>query len=177
MKKFDNWNDVEAVGNSTSKVLPAGGYVGKITSVKDVPESSYLQIEWDICEGEFKNNGANCLERNGFLPRTFSFRRYYTDAALGFFKGFISSVEHSNPGFTWDFKEQNLVGKIMGVILGEVEYRKTTDGTIATRLDVKRTIAADDIRKGNFRVPDKTPLKEEYKPVSFTPVDDGELPF
>ena len=178
MKSINGWNDIEAQGNSTTKVLPAGGYVGKITNVTDVSDKEYLKIEWDISEGEFKGNGASCMERNGFMPRAFSFIRSYKDSAIGFFKGFINSVEQSNPGFVWDFKESALVGKSIGVVLGEEEYRKN-DGTVGTRLVVKRTISADDVRKGNFRVPDKTPLKEEYKPVSFTPADDpdSDLPF
>ena len=176
MKKFDNWESVEEVGNSVQKILPPGGYVGKITSVTDVPEKEYLKIEWDISEGEYKGNGASCVERNGFLPSANRFVRSYKESALGFFKGFISSVEQSNPNWKWAFDEKQLVGKTIGVVLGEEEYRKN-DESIGTRLTVKRTIPADDVRKGNFKIPDKTKLKEEYKPVSFTPVDDGELPF
>ena len=176
MKKFDNWESVEEKGNSTQKILPPGGYVGKITAVTDNPDKEYLRIEWDICEGEYTGNGASCVERNGFLPSSNKFVRSYKESALGFFKGFISSVEQSNPNWKWAFDEKQLVGKLVGVILGEEEYRKN-DESIGTRLVVKRTIPVDDVRKGNFKIPDKTLLKEEYKPVSFTTVDDGELPF
>jgi len=179
MKKFDNWDSVEEIGNSASKVLPAGGYVGKITAVTDVPEKEYLRIEWDISEGEFKGNGASCLERNGFLPSANRFVRSYKDSAIGFFKGFISSVEQSNPNFVWDFDERKLVGKTIGCVIGEEEYRKQT-GDIGTRLKVKRTLSADSIRAGKFKVPDKEVLKEEANPTpTWSAVSDldGELPF
>ena len=41
--------------------MPSGGYVCKITNVEDVPidpktgKGDYLKIEYDICEGEFKD--------------------------------------------------------------------------------------------------------------------------
>ena len=179
MKKLDNWNEVEPVGNATSAPLQAGGYVGKITSVEDVADKMYLKITWDITEGEFKGNGASCMERNGFLPSPFTFIRSYKDSAIGFFKGFISSVEQSNPNYKWDFNEKTLVGKTIGCIVGEQEYRKN-DGSIGTRLKTKKTVSAETIRGGNFKIPPKEVLKEEAPsaPVwSAMDTDDGDLPF
>jgi len=180
MKKFDNWNEVEPTGNTTSSPLPAGGYVGKITDIEDNPDKMYLRISWDISEGEYKGNGASCMERMGFLPYSFRFIRSYKDSALGFFKGFISCVEQSNGNFKWDFDEHKLIGKTIGIVLGEQEYRKQ-DGTVGTRLAVKRTLPADAIRGGQFKVPPKEVLKEEAPaaPVwsALADTDDSELPF
>ena len=179
MKSVSNWNEIEEQGNSERKMLPAGGYIGKILTVEDVADKMYLKITWDISEGEFKGNAASCLERNGFLPSAFTFIRSYKDSAIGFFKGFISSVEQSNSGFKWDFDEHKLVGKTFGAIIGEQEYRKN-DGSIGTRLKTKKTVPADVIRGGQFKIPPKEVLKEEAPsaPVwSAVDTDDGELPF
>ena len=178
MRQVANWSDIEEKGSSTAAVLQPGGYVGKITAIEDNPDKMYLKISWDISEGEFKGNGASCMERNGFLPSAFTFIRSYKDSALGFFKGFISSVEQSNNGFVWDFDERKLVGKTIGCVIGEEEYRKQT-GDIGTRLKVKRTLSADSIRAGKFKVPDKEVLKEEANPTpTWSALDDSsDLPF
>ena len=175
MRPVDNWNEVEAQGNEEYKRLVAGGYVCKITKVEDKPEKSYLYIEFDIADGEFAGYGASCLERNGFTP----LRMYksYKDKAAGMFKGFIQNVEQSNPNYKWDWKEQGLVGKMIGIVLGEEEYRKQ-DGNIGTRFNA-RDKSVEAIKGGFFKVPEKKMLKEEYTPASFTNADDddGELPF
>ena len=180
MKVVSNWSEVEEQGNNERKLLPAGGYIGKILSVEDFPEKQYLKITWDISEGEYKGNGSSCLERNGFLPKAFTFTRSYKESALGFFKGFISSVEQSNPNYKWGWDEKTLVGKTFGVILGEEEYRKR-DGNIGTRLVFSQARSADVIWGGNFSIP---PLKKLAEDAPATPTwsavtDDGsdDLPF
>ena len=127
-----------------------------------------------------KGNGASCLERNGFLPKAFSFIRSYKESALGFFKGFISAVEQSNPGFKWDFDERKLVGKTIGVVLGDEEYRKK-DGSIGTRPVFDKVRSAETIRGGHFDIP---PLKKLAEDAPAAPVwsavtdDDSDgLPF
>ena len=52
MKRIDMSN-VESAKDY--KRLVPGGYVCKITGVKDVANNEYLEIEYDIAEGEFKD--------------------------------------------------------------------------------------------------------------------------
>ena len=188
MKKLDGFDKVDAIGNSEYKRLPAGGYVARITKATDVPEKNHLHLEFDICEGEFTGYGANCMERNGFTP--LNTRVYYDTnlpdddpnyekkhkTSMGMFKGFTETVEKSNPPYVWEWKAQTLVGRVIGVVLGEREYRKP-NGDIGTVWDVRfKTSAA--IREGNFKVPEKKTLPVEQAPAAFTPIDDGvDLPF
>ena len=171
-----NWNEVEAKGNDEYKRLVPGGYVCRITAVEDHPEKEYLYLEFDITEGEYKGYGAGCMERNGFTP--LKMYRSYTDKAACLFKGFIESVNASNPNApAWDGNEQKLVGKYIGVILREEEYKKQ-DGSIGVRFGVSQTKTPADIRTGNFRVPAKKTLPVEQTAPAFAPADDaGELPF
>ena len=175
MRPIDNWNQVEAVGSDEYKRLVPGGYVCRITKVEDNPDKSYLYIEFDITEGEYTGYGASCMERNGFTP--LRMYRSYTDKAAGMFKGFTQDVEASNSQYKWDWKEQTLVGRLIGVVLGEEEYRKQ-DGSVGTRFNARtKTVAA--IRDGKFKVPEKKTLPVETTTPSFTAMDDdgGELPF
>jgi hypothetical protein len=188
MKKPNGFDNVEAIGNTEYKRLPAGGYVARIIKVTDNPEKNFLQIEFDICEGEFISYGANCMERNGFNP--LKTRAYYDTnlpesdpdyekkhrRAMGIFKGFTEAVEQSNAPYVWKWEDQTLVGRVVGVVLGEREYRKP-DGSIGTVFDVRfKTSAA--IREGRFKVPEKKLLQVDTTPA-FTPIDDDstELPF
>lgn len=170
-----NWNEVESKGNDDFKRLVPGGYVCKITKAENNADKEYIYLEFDICEGEYKGYGASCLERNGFTP--LRMYRSYTDKAAGMFKGFIECFNASNPNNpAWDGDENKLVGKWIGCILREEEYKKQ-DGTIGTRWGVSSTKTPAEIRAGNFRVPAKKTLPVEQT-ATFTPIEDTDgLPF
>ena len=169
MKPIGNWNEIEAQGNEEYKRLVPGGYVCRITKVEDNGEKQYLYIEFDICEGEYTGHGASCLERNGFTP--LRMYRSYTDKAAGMFKGFTQDVEASNSNYKWAWDEKTLVGRLIGVVLGEEEYRKQ-DGSIGTRFNA-RTKPVSAIRDGRFKVPEKKTLPVETP--TFTALDDSDL--
>ena len=175
MKPISGWESVEAQGNEEFKRLVPGGYVCRITNVTDNPEKNYLYIEFDVAEGEYMGYGSNCMERNGFTP--LRMYRSYTDKAAGMFKGFTQDVEASNaPHYKWDWNEKSLIGRLVGVVLGEEEYKKQ-DGSIGTRWNA-RTRPASVIRDGKFKVPEKKTLHVEQNTTTFSALDDDtELPF
>lgn len=175
MKPINGWNEIEAQGNEEYKRLVPGGYICRINKVEDHPDKSYLYIEFDIAEGEYMGYGASCLERNGFTP--LRMYRSYSDKAAGMFKGFIQNIEASNSSYHWEWKEQTLVGRLIGIILGEEEYKKQ-DGSVGTRFNARdRSVAA--IRDGKFKVPEKKLLPQEQPtaPTFSALDDDSELPF
>lgn len=175
MNPINNWNNIEAQGNEEYKRLVPGGYVCRITKVEDHADKNYLYIEFDIAEGEYTGYGSSCLERNGFTP--LRMYRSYSDKAAGMFKGFIQNVEASNSNYNWEWKEQTLVGRLIGIVLGEEEYKKQ-DGSVGTRFNARdRSVAA--IRDGKFKVPEKKtlPLEQPTAPTFSALDDDSELPF
>ena len=175
MKPIGNWNEIEAQGNDEYKRLVPGGYVCRITNVTDNPDKQYLYIEFDIADGEYMGYGASCMERNGFTP--LKMYRSYTDKAAGMFKGFTQDVEQSNTNYKWGWDEKTLVGRMIGVVIGEEEYRKQ-DGSIGTRFNA-RTKPVSAIRDGKFKVPELKKLPVEQTASAFAPIDtdDSELPF
>lgn len=175
--------------------LGAGGYVCKITKVTDVPvnentgKGDYLQIEYDIAEGEYKNYYKKLEESLDFWGG--KYKVSYKEKALGFFKRMCSAVNKSNPGFVFDGGKQNrdeqtLVGKYIGMVLGEEEYIGN-DGNKKTRLYIKTEKDIKDIRSGNFEVPKLKKLEEKNKTMQsntdangFMSIPDGsdeEVPF
>jgi len=170
--------DLSAVEDAKEyKRLKPGGYVCKITSVEDVPAKEYLKMEYDIAEGEFKQYYQQLFSAKNFWGG--SFIKSYKAGALKYFKAFITSVEESNTAFKWQEDETHLKNKLVGLVLGEEEYRKK-DGTVSTRLYVDMARSVKAIREGNFTVPAKKCLPmPDISTTTFQELtdDDGDLPF
>lgn len=167
MKPITNIATVQEAGESVK--LPAGGYVCKYTKVEDNSDKNYLYMEYDIVEGEFKEYYKKLQERLDFWGgRCY---RSYTEKALPMFKRMCSAVTKSNKGFIFDGNEHadetTLVGKYIGMILGEEEYIGN-DGALKTRLYVAREMSVDDIRSNNFTVPELKKLPDDNKPAAST---------
>ena len=153
MKPIKNIANVQEAGES--RRLPAGGYICKYTKVEDVSEKNYLYMEFDIAEGDYKGYYEELSERFDFWGgRCY---RSYTEKALPMFKRMCSAVTKSNKGFIFDGNEHadesTLIGKKIGMILGEEEY-EGNDGSVKTRLYVARETSVDDIKAGKFKVPE-----------------------
>lgn len=152
MKPITNIASVQEAGDSTR--LPAGGYICKYTNVEDNSEKQYLYMEFDIADGEFKGYYKDLEERMDFWGgRCF---RSYKEKALPMFKRMCSAVTKSNKGFIFDGNEHadesTLIGKKVGMVLGEEEYIGN-DGSVKTRLYVAKEVAVDDIKTGKFKIP------------------------
>ena len=178
-----NWNEVQ----DEIRRPVAGGYAAKITKVTDMEDKECLLIEWEFAEGELKGANQETFDAFGFWPMAFVCS--YKQKALRFFKGFKTAVECSNRNYVFNNDPQSLVGKFVGVVLGEEEYR-AKDGTVKTRLYVAEKRSGKAIRDGDFQVP---PLKKLTPAAASAPNygsnsahasnyamledDDAELPF
>ena len=161
MKPITNIASVQEAGGD-SKRLPAGAYVCEYTSVEDNPKKNYLYMEFDIAEGEFKGYFEELEERAGFWAG--KCYRSYKENALPMFKRMCSAVTKSNKGFIFDGNEHcdesTLIGKKVGMILGEEEYIGN-DGSVKTRLYVARELSIDDLKAGKFKIPEIKKVSDE----------------
>ena len=159
MKQY-NRNDYQTNEDGEYKTLPAGGYVAQITSATDDPNKEYLKLEFEITEGEYEGFCAETYQRARFWPLRGV--RSYSEKARAFFNGFISSVEQSNPGFTWTWDEKALLKKAVGIVVGEREYvsnsNEKRDG-----IEVAQIRSVQAIREGRFKVPEKKLLSAADK--------------
>ena len=179
-----NWNNVQEA--SDRKTLPVGGYIAGIVSATDVPEKEYLNICWDVAEGEFRghfNELTKAMQERGRLNKGEwawggIVKKSYKETALPFFKAFLTSVEQSNPGYKFNNDESTLRGKLVGVVMAEEEYL-ANDGTLKTKLVVNRFTSIEKIREGDFEIPPKKLLNSTSLPAAYSaPIDDtGDLPF
>lgn len=180
MRPINNFKEVQAAGDFLK--LTEGGYIAEIKAVKDVPDKEYLNVLFDIAEGEFKGYYADLEKRANFWGGTMI--RSYKEKALGMFKAFTVAIDDSNgTNFTEQvekgFKEDALIGKRIGIVLGRERYDKN-NGDVGERLVVKSVKSVEDIKNGNFKIPevtDRTSGKTSAPVDGFAPLNDADLPF
>ena len=184
MKPINNYENVQASTGEFARPS-AGGYICKIIDVTDVDHNpntgngQYLKIEYDIADGDFKGYFKEQFDKWGGDWKA-NFVRSYKEKNLGMLKHFTNCIEQSNAGYEWDWNEKGLIGKIVGLVLGEEEYQNNA-GEIKTKLVVKNIATVEDIKNGNFKVPAPKKLAVTGRTNEFTefaPIEnDDTLPF
>lgn len=172
------WTEVEAAGES--RMIPAGGYVAKITAVEDVESKEYLRFTYDIAEGEHKGFFEN--DKRVYVHQ---FVRSYKDSAASFMAHFLKCIDGSNSSFTldgWDNDPNDLVNMLVGVIIQREDYTNG-DGEDRARMNVEGFAKVDDIRNGRYVLPEpKDTRSGESKQADAsteadTSVYDADIPF
>lgn len=154
MQRIENWETVEAKGMEDFKALPIGAYECIIrkaevyTNGKTGKKS--FKVEVDIASGEYKGYFQKRFDNNNNSTKTWdnNSTRYlaFEGDNTAYFKGFITCVENSNPGYTWDWDETKLTGKrICGVYQYE-EYEKQ-DGSRAVKVRLSKFRSLDKMRE------------------------------
>lgn len=160
MIDIQDWDSIEERQDGDYNNPTPGGYIVKITAVNDKEEKQYLEISYDFAEGEFKGEYQRVYDRSGFWPGTFI--RSYKQRALPFFKGFKTCLETSNRGYQFNTRSlDSMIGKYLGLVLGEEEYWSSQYGEIRKRLRVDQVRSVQAIRDGDFKVP----VLKKYKDV------------
>ena len=146
MKPLRNWATTAATTVPGKETLPAGGHGCEIRAARIVPEDwgngpeDKLIVEFEIKEG---------TQYDGFFARQFENKlKYNINANWGgsmkqavtdkdgftnpYFKGFINSVEKSNPGYDFEkaqFDERTLIGKKVGLVFRDEPF-ESDDGNV-----------------------------------------------
>ena len=179
MKRVDMTNVQEATGGFERPT--AGAYICRITAVEDFPNKEYLKVSYDIDEGKFAGYYEKTRNDHPDWAWVGAYVKSYKTKALPMFKRFCSAVSKSNGNFVFDGNtvnadERSLIGKKIGIVLGEEEYWSNS-GDKRTRLYVYKEFPIDKI--ADQKIPNKKLVKDEsYR--SFINVPEGgedEVPF
>lgn len=135
MNKPANWDSVEAITGEYKK-LPAGGYVCSIVRAectKSKNGKEMLKLAIDIAEGKYKDFYLNQYlqeqERNKEQAKwRGSYYQLTEGDSMGRFKGMLLNIEKSNPGYSWNWNEKSLEGKLFGGVFREEEYINRNGG-------------------------------------------------
>lgn len=194
IKRPSNWDSVQAF--TERRKLPLGAYVCciKQANVQQNTWGDQLCILFDIEDGEyagfydadFKGNTREDKKWKGvlryFLPLDNGDEKdEYTKSS---FKGLVTSIEESNPGYTWNWDERTLKGKLLGIIFRneEWEYNEKSGWTVRPW----RACSVDTVADGSYTLPKDKPLKKAETasygnaytyPPEYTNIDDSQLPF
>lgn len=193
------YNGAKAQRRAARELLPAGGYVAKIldAKVQSYDFGDMLVLSFDIAEGPYsgffkRDYTANPNEDKKWrgtvrlsIPKDDGTER--DEWSKNSFNGFIYSIEDSNPGYTWDWNEAMLKGKMIGVLFRNKEWEWKGDRGWSTECCAVDAVSV--IHEGKFKTPKDRPLKRSGSAATTTSTrtasnsfsdlsdDDGELPF
>ena len=171
IKKFNDYDSIQVFEGGPQ--LEPGGYELKIigAKVEQFTSCEILKIAFDIINNEqyagfYKQRFDAAKLQNAdakwsgvfdvFIPKDDgSELDGYTKQA---FKSFITSVERSNDGYTWNWDENSLKGKTFGGLFGREEFQ-TKDGELKFAVKCRFPRSIDSIRSGNFQIPKDKLLK------------------
>lgn len=132
MNKIPGYETAQAYDGSAQRVTP-GGHICRIENARTNLArngAEIFELMIDIAEGgkedgfyrkaytQAKKDNENATWR-GILG-VFTMDR--DGQCSPYFKGMMKSVEESNPGYTWNWDEASLRGKMIGVVFREEEY-------------------------------------------------------
>lgn len=192
VKKYGDFKAAPS-GGSREK-LPAGGYVAKIMGVELKERSDgrgYLQIAFDISEGEHKDFFANDYRQNTNDDRKWRGNYYlnipqdngteqdgWTKRSFG---NAVWALEESNSGYHWDWDETKLKGKLFGVLFRNREWEY--NGRTGWTTEACSIVDVSSIRNNTFRMPADKPLGNRASAAAAATFeelaggDESDLPF
>lgn len=97
VKKLDLSNVKASGGDGGFTPLPEGAYVVEIVAVVDNEEREYMEVTFDVAEGEYA--GYYSDEWGVAHPYAHQIKVSYKEKALGMLKGWLEALTASNPGF------------------------------------------------------------------------------
>ena len=176
------------LSEARSEGIDAGGYIMRIRKAEIDPKYNRLRLYLDIAEGPKTGYYEKLNERVGFWAMVLNL--YLDKESAWKFARCIDAIKASNAGFEWnddgENDEQKLVGMHIGIVTRKIEYLGN-DGLTKKKLTPYQTLPVNDIREGNYTVPDALPMKTtpNSAPVAgvvdttsnFGPVKDEDIPF
>ena len=166
IKRPNNWNDVKAISDRPK--LPVGAYVcmTKKAAVQSTEYGDVLAILFDIAEGEHTGFFTDDFAANTnpdkkwrgvlrvWLPKDDgSEKDEFTKQVL---KGMVTSFEKSNPGYVFDWNENSLAGKNIGILFRNEEWEM--NGKTGWTARPFRAISVDSVRAGTYTIPKEKPI-------------------
>ena len=195
MEKIKDFEKVEAKGMDDFKGLPIGAYECVIKDARinhnEITGKNTLKISVDIASGEYKDFFKKSYENDTRIDKKWNNNavRYlaYEGENVSYFKGFLTIVENSNPGYKWDWEESTLRDKKLVGVFQYEEYEKQ-DGTkgIKVRLSKFRSLdklkdieVSDNIRKldGSYVDYEEYMESKEDNKTNEVEVPQADLPF
>ena len=190
INKFSNYDTIQIYESGLA--LEAGGYelIIKGARVEEYGSCTILKVAFDIVNNEryndyFKRKHQQAKTKNPeakwpntgifdvFIPKDDGTEK--DELTKQSFKRFITSVEKSNQGYTWNWDERTLINKMFGGVFGRVEYKDQQNEEYRFAVKCRFTNSIDRIRSGDFTIPKDKLTKEHRNNNVETPASIGDL--
>lgn len=162
MKQFNGYDAAKDRANyEGGSSLPVGAYVCKILDVKTADDDSYIDIRYDITEGDYKGFFTAQYENNTAEDKKYKGRtRIWTPRDDGSerdewtknsFAKWTIALEESNKGYTWDWEEKKWKNKMIGLVYGQTGT--VINGKEYVYTECHYPISVEKARKNEYREP------------------------
>ena len=169
IRKPNNWNEVKEFTEFVK--LPVGAYACKVKQavIQSNDYGEQLCILFDIEEGEFGGYFANDYKNNQredkkwkgvlrvWIPKDDGSEK--DEITKRVFKGMVTAFENSNYNYSFDWNENSLVGKMIGILFRNEEW--DYNGKQGWTARPFKAISLDSVRSGDYRLPSPKPLKNK----------------
>ena len=177
MNKPNNYDNVQAA-SPINQGPKAGPYIlGIVNAELKISKSGneMLVLSVDIAEGEHRGY-FNKLSKK--LDKDCSLKYYQLTEgnSTKYFKGTITSIEHSNNGYAFNFDEKTLTGKLVGGNLREEEYY-ANNGEIKSNLKIAYMFNKNKIDEQKVLSPKKIDPNLNGNDFNMPDINDTGLPF
>lgn len=176
--------DAAWAATGEARSLPAGRYVCVVKQAKVIEENNKekLAVLFDIAEGEQKGFYQEQYDASKRLQNDAKWRGVHKQVmggtSLPFFKGLITSIEKSTPGFTFRFgvegNEKTLAGKKFGAVMGREQFQ-TQDGSLKWATKIVQIRSIEGLK--DAEVPEDKPLPADKQSPAGTQQAGGDVPF
>ena len=189
-KDFDSARPYD--GKGQRRTLTEGGHICRIQGAREETSragAQMLVIAFEIAEGSELDGYYR--DRHEFLTRYNAeakwpgvFRSVLTtkDGLTNpYFKGLVSAIEESNPGFAFDFQHPEILkGRMVGFNFGVREYIKG-DNTIGSIVEPFYAVSVQTVKAGTLQPPKPKLLDRPEGPAADTSLKEvdnpNDLPF
>lgn len=188
MQKPKDFESAKAYGDY--EPLPAGGYVCKIVGIEETKSkagNSMIKIAVDIAEGEEAGRFEQAYKANTQSDKKWPCVIYQVvenrdGSTNGYFKAFTDTAVESNKSFEIQWGEafaECFKGKLIGVLFGREQYENREGKVVWGTKPQQGYKTVEDIRSGNFKVPEDKPMEGMPKsvPDGFGAIEDEDIPF
>lgn len=183
MEKPEGYDEAQEAGEREQ--LELGGHICVIKQATAGETSTLKQqliLLLDIAEGPQKDFYQNQFKSDPRVDKKWGcvYRQITVGNSIPFFKGLVSAIEKSNAGYTWNWDEKTLKGKLIGGVFGREEY-EGADGKNHWFTKCQSIRSVEAIRKG-VPIPEDKPLsgsaKSSYgRKDDFVEISGDDLPF
>ena len=164
IRKPEGYETAPVYGTGDFESITPGGHICRIRAVKEEISNGTRQlvISFDLAEtdaqaGYYAKQYSQRVSGDVNAKWPGVHRQGIDGKSTPFFKGLITAIERSNPGYLWDWDENSLKGKLFGGVFGREEYMGT-DGKSRWSCKVRSVRSIEGIE--DAPVPEDKPLQQ-----------------